>query len=223
MRRAVTNTTALVGLRVRLERMVDPPCVTCGETVAVIGEGADRQTASLRCAGCDCHRGCLPQSIMEFLSEVVRLFGVLDEPLVIKDASHPNLNGDDMPKRSDFFPSRFVRAADLQGRTMTAVIEDVALEDVGGDDGKQKPVIRFRGKVKGLVLNATNYDLIADCYGDETRNWPGQPIELYPTKVPFKGQLTDAIRVRPKHPPAAKPQPKSEPAPDEDPDDDIEF
>ena len=75
-----------------------------------------------------------------------------------------------------------------------------------GDDGKQKPVIYFRGKEKGLVCNATNYDVIADAYGDETDDWAGQPIELYPTKVPFKGQLTDAIRVR-------IPQAKPEPAP----------
>jgi len=136
-----------------------------------------------------------------------------------------------MPKRSDLFPSRFLRAADLQGRSQTAVIEDVALEDVGGDDGKQKPVIRFRGKAKGLVLNATNYDLIADRYRDDTRDWTGQPIEVYPTKVPFKGQLTDAIRVRSpqKPPPASKPEPapksgsKPEPVPDEDPDDEIPW
>ena len=56
-----------------------------------------------------------------------------------------------------------------------------------GDDGKQKPVLYFRGKVKGFVLNATNYDAIADAYGDETDDWSGQPVELYPTKVPFKG------------------------------------
>ena len=79
----------------------------------------------------------------------------------------------------------------------------VTLEDVG-DDGKQKPVIRFRGKEKGFVCNATNYDVIADAYGDETDDWAGQPIELYPTRVPFKGQLTDAIRVRI---PQAKPAP----------------
>jgi len=89
------------------------------------------------------------------------------------------------------------------------IITEVNLEDVG-DDSKQKPVIRFRGKVKGFVCNATNYDLIADAYGDETDDWAGQPIELYPTRVPFKGQLTDTIRVRI---PQAKPEPAQNPAP----------
>ena len=112
-------------------------------------------------------------------------------------------------KRSELFPSRFLRHADLQGRPQTVIIKDVTLEDVG-DDGKQKPVIRFRGKEKGFVCNATNYDVIADAYGDETDDWAGQPIELYPTKVAFKGHLTDAIRVRISQ---AKPAPVSKPAP----------
>ena len=117
--------------------------------------------------------------------------------------------------RSELFPSRYVRHADLLGRTSTVVIESVALEDVGDED-KRKPVIHFRGKQKGLVLNATNYNIIADAYGDETDDWAGQPIELYPTKVPFKGKLTDAIRVRipPTKPgPAPVPTPVPKPAP----------
>ena len=200
----MTDTMPLAGLRVRLERTVDTPCVTCGETIVVIGEGAGPHAASLRCAGCDRHRGWLPRTITNFLSETVRLFGVPDEPFLIRDASQtqPNLKGADM-KRSELFPSRFLRHADLQGRPQTVIIKDVTLEDVG-DDGKQKPVIYFRGKEKGFVCNATNYDVIADAYGDETDDWAGQPIELYPTRVPFKGQLTDAIRVRI---PQAKPAP----------------
>ena len=112
-------------------------------------------------------------------------------------------------KRHELFPSRFLRHADLQGRPQTVIIEDVTLEDVGGE---KKPVIRFRGKQKGFVCNATNYDIIADAYGDQTDDWPGQPLELYPTRVQFKGQLTDAVRVR--IPPAKPaPAPKQAPAP----------
>jgi hypothetical protein len=196
-------------LYVRLERTIDTPC-TCGGTFVVIGEAAGPHAASLRCAGCDQHRGWLPGTITNFLSETVRLFGVPNEPFLIRDASQTQLNlrGVDM-RRSELFPSRFLRHADLQGRPQTVIIKDVALEDVGGD-GKQKPVIRFRGKEKGFVCNATNYDVIADAYGDETDDWAGQPIELYPTRVAFKGQLTDTIRVRI---PQAKPAPAQKPAP----------
>ena len=40
---AVTNTMTLAGLRVRLERTVDKPCVTCGETMVVIVKTAARK------------------------------------------------------------------------------------------------------------------------------------------------------------------------------------
>ena len=212
----MTSTTGLAGFYVRLERTIDISCA-CGGTVVIVGEAATSHTASMRCAGCDRHRGWLPRTIASFLSETARLFGAPDEPFLIRDAS--NLIGGKM-KRSQLYPSRFVRHADLQGRPQTVIIKDVTLEDVG-DDSKQKPVIRFRGKEKGFVCNATNYDVIAEAYGDETDDWSGQPIELYPTRVPFKGQLTDTIRVRV---PQAKPAPASKPVPDSaEPNDEIPF
>jgi hypothetical protein len=219
----VTTAPQLTGLRVRLDRTIDVPCITCGETVVVIGEGTGPHAASLRCSNCDRHRGWLPRAIASFLSETVRSFGVPDEPPLIRDALNLNLKGAEM-KRAELFPSRFLKHPDLQGRPQVAIIKDVIREDVG-DEAKQKPVIYFRGKEKGFVCNATNYDIIADAYGDETDDWAGQPIELYPTRVPFKGQLTDTIRVRI---PSAKSTPAREPAPKPAPvartlDDDIPF
>jgi len=209
----MTDTTPLAGLRVQLERTIDTPC-TCGGTVVVIGEGAGPHAASLRCEGCDRHRGWLPRTITSFFSETTRRFGVPNEPFLIRDATQTQLDiKDTQMKRTDLFPSRFLRCVDLQGRPQTVIIKLVSLEDVG-DDGKQKPVIYFRGKEKGLVCNATNFDVIAEAYGDETDDWAGQPIEIYPTKVPFKGQLTDAIRVRiPQAKTQAKPAPAPKPAP----------
>ena len=90
----MAEATTIAGVRVRLERTADKPCRTCGETVVVISDGADGQTARLRCAGCDRDRGSLPPSITKFLSETVRLFGVPDEPVLIKDACHSTIGGD---------------------------------------------------------------------------------------------------------------------------------
>jgi len=96
--------------------------------------------------------------------------------------------------RAELYPSRFLKHADLKGRPCVVVIEDLTLEDI--DEEKQKPVLHFKNRQKGLVLNATNFDMIADSYGDESDSWIGQPVELYPTRVPFKGKQVDAIRVR---------------------------
>lgn len=96
-------------------------------------------------------------------------------------------------KVSEAFPSNYLKAADLGGRTIRAKINIVRSEDIGGD---QKLVIYFQGKEKGLVLNKTNSTTIAMAFGDETDNWTDAPIELFPQAVPFNGQMVPAIRVR---------------------------
>ncbi len=115
----------------RLERTVDTPFVTCGETMVVIGDGVGSHVAGLWCAGCDRHRGWLPRTIANFLSKTVRLFGVPDELFLIRDASPSTRKDREDMNRDQLFPSRFVRHADLLGRTSTVVIETVMLEDVG--------------------------------------------------------------------------------------------
>jgi hypothetical protein len=93
---------------------------------------------------------------------------------------------------SDAFPSKHLKASDLQGRRVTVVMSRVDLEKLGDD---QKPVLYFRGKDKGLVLNKTNSNMIADTYGDDTTAWTGRPIEIYPARVEFQGKIVDGLRV----------------------------
>lgn len=95
---------------------------------------------------------------------------------------------------SQAFPSKFLKAADLQGKTVRAVMQHVEMQDVGDDEFK--PVLFFQGKAKGLVLNKTNANNIALIYGDETSDWFGHELLLYPTMVDYQGRSVDAIRVR---------------------------
>jgi hypothetical protein len=97
------------------------------------------------------------------------------------------------------FPSKYLKAADLQDRNITVIMDRVEMEDIG-DDG-DKPVLYFQGKEKGLVLNKTNSNTIAVVYGEETDDWAGKELILYPTMVDFQGRSVPAIRVR-------HPQPK---------------
>jgi hypothetical protein len=108
---------------------------------------------------------------------------------------------------SGAFPSNYLKAADLQGRRVTVTIAGVKMEDIGGD---HKPVVKFQGKDRGMVLNKTNANMIAEIAGtEETDEWTGVAVVLYPTKVDFQGKRVDAIRIdyatngKPK--PAAKP------------------
>jgi|SRR5215468_584089 len=96
-------------------------------------------------------------------------------------------------KVSGLFPSNYLRAADLNGQDVTVVVDKITVEDIGDDT---KPVVYFRGKKKGLVLNKTNASNIAIAYGDDTEDWVGQEIILYPTLVDFQGRSVEAIRVK---------------------------
>ena len=96
---------------------------------------------------------------------------------------------------NDAYPSKYLKAADLQGRSVVVTIERVDIDKM--TDGKTKPVVYFHHKEKGLVLNKTNSKKIAATYGDDTDYWSGGKIELYPCEVEFQGDTVDAIRVRP--------------------------
>lgn len=125
-------------------------------------------------------------------------------------------------KISNAFPSKYLRAADLQDRQVKAVMSRVEMENIGDDD--KKPVLYFTKGNKGLVLNKTNSKVIAHAYGDDTDTWEGKELILFPAMVDFRGDSVEAIRVRipkPPAPPAPAPQTHDELNPPID--DDIPF
>lgn len=102
-------------------------------------------------------------------------------------------------RMNDAFPSKFLKAADLNGVAVKVVISSVTFEDIGDD--AEKPVMRFEGKAKGLVLNITNAKMVEAYHGEEMDNWAGKQIELYPTKTSFRGEVVDCLRIRVEAPP----------------------
>jgi hypothetical protein len=91
------------------------------------------------------------------------------------------------------FPSKFLRASDLQGQTANVLIERYAFEEIGGD---RKLVLFFKDVTKGLVTNKTNAQAIAMVYGPEMDDWQGGEVQLYTAMVDFQGKQTEAIRIR---------------------------
>src|SRR5262245_60854639 len=102
-------------------------------------------------------------------------------------------------KKSDAFPSKWLKAADLYGRPMAVKVKSVEMSELKSPDGKtqQKPVVRFHNQEKGLVLNGVNFDSIADILGADTDEWVGGEVELYPAKTEMAGKRVDCIRVQP--------------------------
>lgn len=110
-------------------------------------------------------------------------------------------------KITDLFPSKYVKASDLNGKPVTLTIARLVVEKMGhGSEQESKPVLYFQKATKGLVLNRTNAMIIAGLYGNESDDWGGQRITIYPTKVRAFGTMQDAIRVKEEIPAQPKPQ-----------------
>jgi hypothetical protein len=104
-----------------------------------------------------------------------------------------------MTSRNEAFPSKYLKAADLKGRAVTLEIAAAPEETLTGFDGQSqtKTVVYFAGTKKKLPLNRTNWNAIADVTGeDDSDNWPGKKVELYPSTTEMNGTTMACIRVR---------------------------
>lgn len=111
---------------------------------------------------------------------------------------------------SELFPSKYVRAADLGGRPRVVVVAAVFVEEFRQRDGSRarRPVLRFRGATKAMILNKTQALALAEITGSEViEEWVGHRVMLTPG-VASNGQPTIVIQRAP-HPPDA-PEPGGE-------------
>lgn len=127
---------------------------------------------------------------------------------------------------SEAFPSAYIKAADIASapnKEVEVEIESCERETLGqGADAESLPVVRFKGKRAGLVLNKTNSNLLVASFGNDSAEWIGRKCVLYWTTTTFKGELTDCIRVRIPQQPEEKP-PAAEPEVVRVEDDDVPF
>lgn len=102
------------------------------------------------------------------------------------------------------YPSKYVKAADLNGKDVTVKIVKVEWETLvmRGNKKERKPVMTMAsksGKVLGktLVLNKTNLKQIGKTIGEKkVERWPGHEITIYPTTDHFGREVVECIRVR---------------------------
>lgn len=94
--------------------------------------------------------------------------------------------------------SDHLKAEDLKGRTVPVTIESFEITEFDNNGKKEKKIVlSFVGKEKKLVLNSTNARRIALNAGSEdTVDWQGKQIEIYPTQTDFGGKMVDCIRVK---------------------------
>ena len=213
-----------------------PTACRCRNELAVVGPGKAMHAAALLCCGCGKHRGWVSHETHRFLTETVNKFGRPTAPIILRSPSTSPAAGNSTerlhrsdPKRSDpmvtkaqAFPSKWLGAVDVE-RPIAAEIVEVNQEMVKGRDGLTEPktVVYFRGIKKPLILNRINFDSIAAISGqDDSEDWPGTRVELYPTVTELAGKATPCIRIRKPAKSTAKPGAKAakqlEPEPEDD-------
>lgn len=101
-----------------------------------------------------------------------------------------------MTDRSEMYKSQsdFLKADDLpEGKEFELVIEGT---DTTSLNNEEKLVVHFKGREKGLVLNATNYKRIANAFSHDDANWPGKKVLLYRDVTDYQGKEVPCLRVR---------------------------
>lgn len=101
-------------------------------------------------------------------------------------------------------PSEWLASEDLPAETDVEVtIEDVRrFKDVKFEGGRAVPVVgalKFAGKEKLMILNATNRKRLVAQYTTDTKKWRGVKVALYvkpDCKNPSGGAPIPGIRIR---------------------------
>lgn len=100
---------------------------------------------------------------------------------------------------------KWIKANDLDGDTpvtITKFSQDGTYSD--GTPAYGITLAEFPGRMLGL--NRTNIKTIAKLHGEDTDNWIGKRITLYPTEVDNRGEMVMGIRIR-LRPPGDQPSP----------------
>ena len=126
-------------------------------------------------------------------------------------------------KIAELQQSKYLKKTDFE-EPQIVTIKDIAVENVSvpGQPKKERAVVFFREKEKGMVFNSTNLKRAAQCLGsEETDDWMGKRVVVFfDENVEFGGDLVGGLRVR--GVPRAKPQP-TQPAAIKGMDDDIPW
>ena len=94
----------------------------------------------------------------------------------------------DPMKVSEAFPSKYLKAADIPpGREAVCTICAVTMEGIDYD-GTKKPVLYFMGHTRGIFLNRTNAESLAEALGEEMDNWIGKRIGIFATTTLFRDE-----------------------------------
>jgi hypothetical protein len=77
--------------------------------------------------------------------------------------------------------SNWLKAEDIKGKNVKAVIREVSAVHFDAQNDKpaqDKAALKFEGREKGVILNATNTKILINAYGKDSEKWLGKEIGL---------------------------------------------
>ena len=103
-------------------------------------------------------------------------------------------------KLSSMFPRRYATGNDLQGKLHTLTITHIKCEKMRPQAGApevERWVLYFKETKKGVILSRTLAYQIAEILGsEETNDWLGKVIIIYPQPIQVAGKAVTAIRAK---------------------------
>jgi hypothetical protein len=102
-----------------------------------------------------------------------------------------------MATKNDVFPSRYLKAADLD-EPIVLTVSEAPLEELKYQERAEKKVVMyFKQTNKVFPLNKVNWDSMEKITGkSDSDDWAGCKVELYPTQTEMSGETVDCVRIR---------------------------
>ena len=101
---------------------------------------------------------------------------------------------------NEIYPSKYLRGADLGGRSALVKIERVTLEEFYDLEQRaevRKPVLYLEGKKKAVILSKSLAYSIAGILGSENlEDWKGKTFVLYSERKLVYGNQKDVLCAR---------------------------
>ena len=89
---------------------------------------------------------------------------------------------------------QYIKAAEVKDGDKVFIISEPDYED-SFENMPLVAEVEYNGEQRKFIFNATNEAMMIERYGDDTKDWVGKGFVLYKTKVNFKGEIRDGIRI----------------------------
>lgn len=101
---------------------------------------------------------------------------------------------------NNMFPRKYANGADLNGQSVTVTVQSMTIEKLSPHAGQppmDRFILHFAETQKGVILSRTLAEQIASIlHADDTDQWIGQKITLFPQPLTVAGKSRIAIRAK---------------------------